>query len=68
MECWKCSPKVHPPTPHPATAPGMSEALKVVRCSCSVTLEKLLVLFQPELIQYCSEKKTTFFLVYFTVQ
>lgn len=45
----------------------MSEALEVVRCSCSVTLEKLLVLFQPELIQYFSEKNF-FFVVYFTVQ
>ena len=46
---------------------GMSEALEVVRCSCSVTLEKLLVLFQPELIQYFSEKNFLF-VVYFTVQ
>ena len=38
----------------------MSEALEVVRCSCSVTLEKLLVLFQPELIQYFSEKNFLF--------
>lgn len=67
QECWRCSPKVHP-SPAPTPALGMSEALEVVRCSCSVTLEILLILFQPELIQYFSEKKQTFFLVYFTVQ
>lgn len=45
----------------PPPTPGMSEALEVVRCSCSVTLEILLVLFQPELIQYFSEKKKQLF-------